>query len=86
MKLNSLKTVLTIAALAASAVAFAKPPPPPLEVQDMQVQGEIEKANIAFTLSFRAICREANRELAVVTGNMVLKEMPAPADEKVMVR
>ncbi|MFO7820958.1 MAG: MerC domain-containing protein [Lentisphaeria bacterium] len=86
MKMQKSITVLSLSVVLFSMHLFAAPSTPDIEIENMRIDGTIEKKNIAFTLSFEATCRKANSELALITGNMVLKELPESVADKVSLR
>ena len=76
MKTLALVGVLSLLALAPAALAGEEP----LAATDLAVKGTIDGENISFTLSFNVDPRRRGMELPLVTGDMVLESVAAPAE------
>jgi hypothetical protein len=78
MKSFALVGMLTLVAL--TPVVFAGEEP--LVATDLAVKGVIDGENISFTLSFGVEPKRGDRELPLVTGDMVLETVAAPGELK----
>ncbi|HOX06921.1 MAG TPA: hypothetical protein PK280_11005 [Planctomycetota bacterium] len=78
MRLFALVGIVSLLALAPAALGGEEP----LTASDLAVKGAIDGENISFTLSFSVEPKRSDRELPLVTGDMVLESLAAPGDLK----